>query len=85
MTLRLNFTLLILITLIILSYYICKTFLYNKIGGNIKTLFKVDYISNAPYPINKKTISTSPTQTTAPSNLCELSSNEYNLSEKKMI
>lgn len=85
MTLRLNFTLLILITLIILSYYICKIFLYNKIGGNIKTLFKVEHISTGPYPINKKTILTSPTQTDAPVNICELSNDEYNLSEKNII
>lgn len=87
MILTLNFTLLILVVLFVSIYYICKIFSNKNIGGNIKTLYKVEHISSKSYPIKKSNIIQTqyPIQTNSPNNLCQLSDKEYTNSEKNVI
>ena len=78
MILTLNFTLLILVVLLVSIYYICKIFSNKNTGGNIKTLYKVEHISSKSYPIKKSNIIQTqyPIQTNSPINLCQLSDEE---------
>lgn len=87
MILTLNFTLLILVVLLVSIYYICKIFSNKNTGGNIKTLYKVEHISSKSYPIKKSNIIQTqyPIQTNSPINLCQLSDEEYKNSEKNVI